>query len=388
MILINGHGPLAEAIEQRLREMGAVVELFQQVDKRIRLPQGIFEHAAVLVLAADDDAGNVDLALQVRQMQPSLPLVVRLFDSTLAAYLTETIPGVTILSMSKVVAPVFAKAAGDILDSGDHSIARRPRARRRQRQGYSVDRVLMGALLGLFLLVFPSALIFSHALNLRYMDALYFVWTTVMTVGYGDIALKDAGDGIKLFGMALMLGGASFIAVLFALFSDWVLSRRLDMLHGRVRVLGKGHTIIVGAGNIGFRIAELLGAAGRRLVIIESDPDCRNLSDLRNAGHHTIIADATLQDVLELAGLDRTALVLAVTDTDAVNLRIALHARESGVPVAMRLNSVELAAHVSQRGDGIAISPIVAAAESFALAAISATSAGSAPALTAMSAAE
>ena len=49
------------------------------------------------------------------------------------------------------------------------------------------------------------------------MDALYFVWTTVMTVGYGDIALKDASDGVKLYGMALMLAGAAFIAILFAL---------------------------------------------------------------------------------------------------------------------------------------------------------------------------
>lgn len=44
-----------------------------------------------------------------------------------------------------------------------------------QQRGYRMDRILVGALLCLFLLVFPSALVFSHALDLRYMDALYFV---------------------------------------------------------------------------------------------------------------------------------------------------------------------------------------------------------------------
>ena len=53
---------------------------------------------------------------------------------------------------------------------------------------------------------------------------------------------------------------------------------------------------------------------------------------------------------------------------DAVNLQIALHARERGVPVI----SPELSAHVSERGDWVAFSPILATAESFAQAALSA----------------
>ena len=232
--------------------------------------------------------------------------------------------------------------------------------------------MLVGALLSLFVLVFPSALFFSHALGLRYIDALYFVWTTVMTVGYGDIALKDASDGIKLFGMALMLAGASFIAVLFALLSDWVLSRRLDVLRGRTRVRGSGHVLIAGAGNVGFRVAEQLAGSGHNMVFIDRDADNRNVAALSAAGHHVIIADATNEDMLELAGVAGAALVLAVTDADAVNLQIALHARAHGVPVIMRVVSSELSAHVSERGDGIALSPVAAAAEAFVRAALSA----------------
>jgi Trk K+ transport system NAD-binding subunit len=172
-----------------------------------------------------------------------------------------------------------------------------------------------------------------------------------------------------------MLAGASFIAVLFALLSDWVLSRRLDMLHGRIQVRGKGHVLIAGAGNVGLRVAEMLAADGRRLVIIENRAETRNVSTLRAAGHHVIIADATHMDTLELAAIDTASLILALTDHDAVNLQIALHARERRVPVVMRAISPELSAHVSARGDGIAYSPIVAAAEAFSKAAIESTNA-------------
>ena len=36
--------------------------------------------------------------------------------------------------------------------------------------------------------------VFAQALNLRYLDGLYFVWTTVMTVGYGDSLFSSSFD--------------------------------------------------------------------------------------------------------------------------------------------------------------------------------------------------
>lgn len=99
-----------------------------------------------------------------------------------------------------------------------------------------------------------------------------------------------------------------------------------------------------------------------------------------------IIADATNREVLALAGIESASLMVAVTDSDAVNLQIALHASGYGVPVVMRVTSPELSVHISARGDGIALSPIVTAAEAFVQAALEASnnlrstnSAGSAP---------
>lgn len=372
-VLLAGGGPLAMAIARRLRSEGVAVESLpaSAADAEPVSAQRLAS-ASVLLLVGDSDFANVDQALQTRRLQPQLPMVVRVFDAELASYLSDTLPGVTVLSMSRVAAPVFAEAAQKILALPPSSAERRPDIHPTPRRRFKADPILLGALFSLFIVVFPSAAVFAQALNLRYLDGLYFVWTTVMTVGYGDISLKDATDGIKLFGMALMLGGAAFIAVLFALLSDWVLSRRLDMLRGRTRERDRGHVLIVGAGNVGLRVAELLAGSGRRMVFVEQDAANRNAARLAAAGHHVILADATSDETLDLAGLGRAAVVLAVTDTDAVNLKVALHARAHGTPAIVRLLSPELSAHVTERGDGMALSPVAAAAEAFAQAALAA----------------
>jgi voltage-gated potassium channel Kch len=368
-VLLEGDGRLAVAIAQRLEAGGATVERLATSE----LGQASDAHvmgASVLVLATDDDAGNVDRALWARRVRPDLPLVVRVFDEALAGYLTGQIERLTVLSMSQIAAPVFASAALRALDrpAPRSAAPARPAPGRWARP----DRVLLGALLGLVLVIVPATLFFAHVLKLRIIDALYFVWTTVMTVGYGDISLKDSSDGAKVVGMLLMLAGAAFVATLFAFLTGWVVTRRLDVLHGRVRVRGHGHTVIAGAGNLGFRVASLVAAQGRRVVVIERNQDGRNVAALRAGGHHVILADATNEQILALAGVERAGAILALTDSDAVNLQIALMLRDRATtaPVVIKMFSSELSAHVTERGDGIALSPIAVAAQAFADAAL------------------
>lgn len=367
-ILVCGDNALGACVEESLRAQGATTRRLHC--RSFELQPADLAGAAALILVGDGDSANVSLALRSRHFEPGLPIVMRIFDSALVQYLDETLPGVRVLSMSGVAAPLFAQAAREVLASpGTRAPSGLPlRSRRR----YRVDKTLVVALLSLFVLVFPSAAYYSRVLNLRYLDALYFVWTTVMTVGYGDIALKDASDTAKVYGMFLMLGGASFIAVLFALLSDFVLTRRLEVLQGRTPERGDGHIIMVGAGNVGYRVAGLLRDAGRRLVVIEREGESLRARELAAAGDHVIVADATAEETLAIAALPRAALVLALTDSDAVNLQVALLARRCGVPVIMRADSAELATHMQARGDAIAISPLTPATQAFVSAALAA----------------
>ncbi|MEO6401875.1 MAG: NAD-binding protein, partial [Vicinamibacteria bacterium] len=121
-------------------------------------------------------------------------------------------------------------------------------------------------------------------------------------------------------------------------------------------------------------VAERLAEIGRRVVVIESDPQGRRLGALRRAGHHVIVADATADAVLDVAGIGRAAGVMALTDSDAVNLHVALLVRadRADLPVVLRVESPELSAHVARTRDAIALSPLAIAADEFVAAARSA----------------
>jgi len=381
LVLVVGAGRLASAIARRLRAAGVEVQRsvgaggMDVADDGEAFSTAVLAGADALVLAADDDAGNVDLALSARRLRPGLRLVLRVFDPQLGDYVRATLPGVVVLSMSAVAAPAFAEQTLRALERAPSPAARLSRKGPRQPGivaafARRLDRVVLGALFGLAAVVAIATLYFARALSLRPIDALYFVWTTVMTVGYGDISLKDAPDGVKLVGMALMLAGAASMAVLFAFFTGWVVTRRLAVHEGRVRVGGRGHVVIVGAGNVGTRVSALLAKAGRRVVLVERDSQCRNLGALRADGHHVILADAVSGPVLALAGVTRAAALLALTESDTTNLHVAFVARAHvpDLPVIMRAESTELPNHVTEQKDAVALSPIAIAAEAFTLA--------------------
>jgi Trk K+ transport system NAD-binding subunit len=326
------------------------------------------ETAAATILTDDDDAQNVDICLTVRRLRKDIAIVVRIFDHTLGAYLRGAVDGIAVLSIADTAAAVFAEGALGVLSKQAHRRSRRrlviPSSPLKHAK---LDRILVVTLVCHFLLVTTSTLYFAYALHLNIIDALYFVASTVTTVGYGDISLREATHAAKLVGMFLMFTGTAFVAVFFGLFTGWVVDKRLDALHGRIPVRGSGHVVIGGAGNVGYRVAGLLSARGYRVVVVERDAANRNVAALRSDGHHVIVADLSIDETWSLARIETAAAVLALTDSDATNLKIVLkiQAKHLNLPTIVRLVSPELSAHMSMRGDAVAASPVRIAADAF-----------------------
>jgi Trk K+ transport system NAD-binding subunit len=278
--------------------------------------------ACAVLITDDHDGGNADLALRIRKLDKDVPIIVRIFDQTLADYLRTTVNDITVLSLATIAAPVF-------VDLTIEALAERARESRMQfRRPWAAARTLLPtrrldpvvgtALTCHFLLIVAGTVYFAHVLGLSLVDALYFVSSTVTTVGYGDIFLRDATPLAKLAGMFLMFAGAAFVGVLFALFTGWIVDRRLEVLHGRVPVLGTGHIVVVGAGNVGFRVASALAERGLRIVVVERDTG-RHASRLRSLGHHVIVGDGATEAMLRLAGVPRAG---AVSHSPTPMLRI------------------------------------------------------------------
>ncbi len=335
---------------------------------------GLHEVSAV-ILTANDDAENVDAALTARRIRPGIPIVARVFDPSLAQYLEETEAGLRVLSVSGLAAPRFAdlathaaKAAG--AKGAAAAGATRARTRRPARRGF--DPILVRLAIVVAVVAVPSVWFFARSLGVSVFDALYLVVETITNTGYGDFPIRAAGAGSMLVAMLLMLGGAGVLALVYALVTGWFIARRLEVLQGRVPEKGRGHVVVAGAGNVGFRVAQLLAAAAHRVVVIERHAENRNVAALRAEGHHVIVADAALGESLDLAGVDRASVVLALTDSDAVNLSVALAVRARGLDVSVvtRLISPELSDHLHGRKGIATVSPVAVASAVFAEAAI------------------
>jgi Trk K+ transport system NAD-binding subunit len=182
-------------------------------------------------------------------------------------------------------------------------------------------------LVALCVSVLLSVIVFTVFAHLSLLDALYFVITTMTTTGYGDINLQQAPPLLKLYGILMMCAGATLLATLYAIISDYVLAARLEYLLGRRAVNLHGHTVIIGLGRVGYRVACDLHSLGLDLVAIEIAEDSDNVSAAR-AHFPVILGNAARSSILQKSGIEYAATLLALTDDPMLNLSAALHARE------------------------------------------------------------
>ena len=159
------------------------------------------------------------------------------------------------------------------------------------------------------------------------LDAVYQTVTTITTVGFREVEpLNGAG---QVFTIVLILAGVGTalytLTMVLEMFVEGHVGeamerRRMDRAIG---ALG-GHVIVCGWGRVGRAAAHDLEGAGMPMVVVDVDPE-RVASIPRS--YPQICGDASDDDVLRHAGIDRAAALVATVSTDAANLFITLSAR-------------------------------------------------------------
>ena len=171
-----------------------------------------------------------------------------------------------------------------------------------------------------------SVAVFAWTLHLRWVDAIYFVVTTATTTGYGDISLKDGPDWLKLFGCVVMLSGGALLGILFSYLAALATAERLDERMGRRAGKMRGHVVLAGLGNLGYRVARLLTDLGLDVAVLELAPDARFVEAVRS--HAPVLAgDARLPENLDRANVRQAAAFLGCTNDELANIQACLHAR-------------------------------------------------------------
>jgi len=265
----------------------------------------------VVFAVSDRDELNLGMALAALEANEHVRVVLRQFNLRLGRLLETELPHCEVLSLSAIAAPTFALAAltpgvlyactvGDgklvlrrvrasernaadtivAIGSGGHvdllpdpaapipedamllvatdehrvplrersNQVRRPPSGKPPRSG---NRILLGTLAYLAMVISVGTAYFEWYLGVSTVDALYFVVTTVMTVGYGDYSLRDADALSKVIGMVLMISGVMATAVIFAMVTNTLLSRQRSLDQGHARVRFEDHVVVFGLGIVG-----------------------------------------------------------------------------------------------------------------------------------------
>jgi Trk K+ transport system NAD-binding subunit len=191
--------------------------------------------------------------------------------------------------------------------------------------------------------------------HLTYLNALYFTIETVATVGYGDFTFAAQDVWLKVFGVGLIVVGVALVSTSFALFTNILVSRRIERSLGRREVPGMvDHVIVVGLGAVGISVVRGLIAEGQRVVVIERDSDNRYLAQARALGVPVVIADATQSQTHRMVNVDDAVAVAVLTSGDLTNIETGLAFRETlgsrweEVPVVLRVFDRELARMMEQ----------------------------------------
>ncbi|MBU1567910.1 MAG: NAD-binding protein [Proteobacteria bacterium] len=159
-------------------------------------------------------------------------------------------------------------------------------------------------------------------------DAFYMTLITISTVGFSEIRpLSDPGRGITIviivLGISLMTYTLGQVARIFVEGElRKVLGRR--KLEKQVAEL-QNHYIICGYGRIGQIIVKELMATNNPLVVIEQNP--ASIEMLEAGGVLYLNMDATSDEALKVAGLDRARGLVTAVSSDADNVFIALSAK-------------------------------------------------------------
>src|SRR5262249_53066382 len=138
----------------------------------------------------------------------------------------------------------------------------------------------------------------------------------------------EAGTWQKAFVSGLRLVGMAIIAAFTAIFTNYLVRANLGGALEVRRIPDSGHFIVVGLGNIGYRVVEELLRQGDAGVGIERPPDTPFTAPARRQRVAVIIGDATIREVLQQAKASSARAVVAATSSELVNLEIALLVRE------------------------------------------------------------
>ncbi|WP_459201568.1 potassium channel family protein [Methanococcus sp. CF] len=193
----------------------------------------------------------------------------------------------------------------------------------------AIEKIKIGIFV-LLILIVSFSMIFMYIEGWTLLQAIYFSVATISTVGYGDFSPKtELGQFFTIlfiiFGVStgLYTLGAfaeSFIGGYFKRYNRMVkMKKRIDML--------ENHYIVCGYGRIGRVVVDRLRESGLDYVTIDSNSEILKAEFEKDPDFNYIIGDATHDEYLTQAHIDRAKALISTVSTDSDNVYITLSSK-------------------------------------------------------------
>ncbi|TMM56052.1 potassium channel protein [Maribacter algarum] len=184
------------------------------------------------------------------------------------------------------------------------------------------------AIILLHAVVLIGVLGYRFLADYTWTDALYMTVITMATVGFKEVQPLD--DTAKIFTVFLILASVFILGFAIAVLTEYLLGRNSLQLLKKKRVKNKikslsNHVVVCGYGRNGMQAAERLNAYNRPFVVIEKN---RDVVEKYENDTWFIEGDASDDEVLKEAGIDKAQYLIAAMPDDAANLFVVLSARQ------------------------------------------------------------
>jgi voltage-gated potassium channel len=193
-----------------------------------------------------------------------------------------------------------------------------------------------------------------------FLDAIYMTITTITTVGFREVfPLSEAG---RIFTIFIIIGGVGGALYVLTTIMSYLLEGQFGITMWRRRMKTKiaklkKHFILCGYGRVGEEIALTFSEEGVPFVVISNNQE--HVSSAEKEGYLAIFGDATNDDVLKEAGIERAYGLVAAVGSDSDNTFITLSARElrPDLFIEARSSSPESEGKLRRAGADRVISP-------------------------------
>lgn len=230
-------------------------------------------------------------------------------------------------------------------------------------------RRMLATIALLLALTLTGVLGFRAVTGQDWLDCLYLAVITLSTLGSRDPGTDTASQLFVIGYVALGLVFYTYAATTLGsilLSNDFRYALERRRMQNQINKLQQ-HAIVCGQGRMGFAVCEYLHHRRKPFVVIDSNQERVRAKCAKHSWLY-VVGDATNDDVLKQAGIDRAIALTAALPTDADNVYVVLSARilNRSLQIIARANDEKAVEKLERAGATRVVSPITSGAQKMA----------------------